>query len=97
MPETHLDQLDVPARDMAERSLAWMDRCWDEAAGLFRMPDDSTYEYGQPGVPGHLVRETAWYALSLLLRDADFITLHYHARSSRTGAPIHFILQTERP
>jgi hypothetical protein len=70
MPETHLDQLDVSARDMAERSLAWVDGCWDEAAGLFRMPQDSIYEHSQDGVPGHLVRETAWYALSLLLRDA---------------------------
>src|SRR5688572_27846454 len=65
-----LDQLDAPGRDMAERSLAWMDRCWDEAAGFFRMPEDSIYEHRQAGVPGHLVRETAWYALSLLLRDA---------------------------
>jgi hypothetical protein len=70
MAETRLDQLDSPARDLAERSIAWMDRCWDEAAGLFRTPDDSIYERGQLGVPGHLVRETAWYALGLLLRDA---------------------------
>jgi len=70
MPETNLDQLDAAARDLAERSIAWMDRCWDEAAGLFRMPGDAIYERGQVGVPGHLVRETAWYALGLLLRDA---------------------------
>ena len=68
MPEKNLDQLDAPARDMAERSIAWMDRCWDEAAGLFRTPDDAIYERGQAGVPGQLVRETAWYALGLLLR-----------------------------
>lgn len=70
MGETRLEQLDGPARDLAERSLAWMDRCWDEAAGLFRMPDDILYEAGRLGVPGHLVRETGWYALGLLLRDA---------------------------
>ena len=70
MAEKHLDQLDVFARDLAQRSMAWMDGCWDEAAGLFRMPDGSIYEHSQPGVPGHLVRGTAWYALGLLLRDA---------------------------
>jgi hypothetical protein len=70
MTEKQLDQLDAPARDLAERSIAWMDRCWDEAAGLFRVPDDSIYERGQTETPGHLVRETAWYALGLLLRDA---------------------------
>jgi hypothetical protein len=71
MPETNLDQLDAAARDMARRSIAWMDGCWDEAAGFFRMPDDIIYERGQAGVPGHLVRETAWYALGFLLRDAS--------------------------
>jgi hypothetical protein len=70
MAEKHLDQLDAPARDLAERSIAWMDGCWDEVAGLFRMPDDSIYEHRHAGVPGHLVRGTAWYALGLLLRDA---------------------------
>jgi hypothetical protein len=79
MAEMHLDQLDAPARDLAERSIAWMDGCWDEAAGLFRMPDDSIYEHGQAGVPGHLVRSTAWYALGLLLRDAP----GDHARACR--------------
>ena len=69
MTEKHLDQLDAPARDLAERSIAWMDRYWDEAAGLFRVPDDALYERGQVGVTAHLVRETAWYALGLLLRD----------------------------
>jgi hypothetical protein len=70
MPETHLDALDVIARDLAQRSIAWMDGCWDEAAGLFRVPNDALYEAGQFNVPAHLVRETGWYALGLLLRDA---------------------------
>ncbi len=70
MANKHLNQLDAPARDLAQRSLDWMDRCWDEAAGLFRMPDDVLYERGQAGIPIHLVRGTAWYALGLLLRDA---------------------------
>lgn len=70
MPETHIDQLDPVARDMAERALAWMDGGWDPAAGLFRMPGGAFYEDGRLGVPVHLVRESAWYALGLLLRDA---------------------------
>ena len=70
MPETHLDQLDAHAGDLAWRSIAWMDRCWDEAAGLFRVPDDVLYEAGRGNIAAHLVRETAWYALGLLLRDA---------------------------
>jgi hypothetical protein len=70
MAETHLDQLDAPARDLAERSIAWMDGCWDEEASLFRVPNDALYEARQAGVAAHLVRETGWYALGLLLRDA---------------------------
>src|SRR5262245_2774218 len=70
MPEKNLGQLDAIARDLAGRSIAWMDRCWDETSGFFRTPDDAIYERGEAGVPGHLVRETAWYALGLLLRDA---------------------------
>jgi hypothetical protein len=70
MAETHLDQLDAPARDLATHSIAWMDRCWDEAAGLLRVPDGALYEHGQVETVAHLVRETAWYALGLLMRDA---------------------------
>lgn len=71
MPDTRLEQLDPVARDLAERSLHWMDRCWDPSAGLLRMPDGIFYTYGRLDVAVHLVRETAWYALGLLLRDAD--------------------------
>jgi hypothetical protein len=71
MADKHLHHLDAPARDLAERSIAWMDSCWDEAAGLFRMPGDALYEEGPAGTAVHLVRGTAWYALGLLLRDAS--------------------------
>jgi hypothetical protein len=70
MPHTHLADLNPPARDLAERSLAWLDRHWDASVGLFRMPDDALYEDGQAQAAVHLVRETAWYALGLLLRNA---------------------------
>lgn len=69
MAETALAQLDATARDLAGRSLAWADPCWDAGAGLFRMPDDLLYEGAPPGVTVHLVRESSWYALGLLLRD----------------------------
>jgi hypothetical protein len=70
MPLTHLPDLDSLARDLAERSLDWLDRHWDAPVGLFRMPDDALYEDGRAAVTVHLVRETAWYALGLLLRNA---------------------------
>ena len=45
--------------------MRWLDRYWDEAAGLVRRPLDP----GEPVVTQHLIRSTAWYALGLLLRD----------------------------
>ncbi|KPV46096.1 hypothetical protein SE17_43645, partial [Kouleothrix aurantiaca] len=69
MSNTHLEQLGPNARDLAERSLNWMDACWDDAAGLFQMPDRAFYEDGHVSAEVHLVRETAWYALGLLLRN----------------------------
>ncbi|MEO7909834.1 MAG: hypothetical protein ABIV47_09310 [Roseiflexaceae bacterium] len=71
MPLTHLAALDPHARDLAERSLVWLDRYWDPSVGLFQMPDDALYEDGQASAAVHLVRESAWYALGLLLRNAD--------------------------
>ena len=71
MPLTHLADLEPLARDLAERSLAWQDRQWDASVGLFCRTDGALYEAGQAGAAVHLVRETAWYALGLLLRNAD--------------------------
>ena len=71
MPLTHIADLDPLARDLAERSLEWLDGHWDASVGLFRMPHDQLYEDGQASVDVHLVRETAWYALGLLLRNRD--------------------------
>ena len=69
MSSTHLEQLGSNAHDLAERALHWMDGCWDDAADLFQMPDRAFYEDGLLGVDVHLVRETAWCALGLLLRN----------------------------
>jgi hypothetical protein len=71
LPHTYLADLDPTARDLAERSLAWLDHHWDASIGLFRVPNDALYEDGRDGAAVHLVRETAWYALGLLLRNAD--------------------------
>lgn len=56
------------ARDLLERSVAWMDHYWDAERGLLWGMgevagwDESTHE------PYHIVRESAWYALGLLVR-----------------------------
>ncbi len=70
MTQKRLDQLDGEARDLAGRAIDWLDRAWDERAGLFRLPDGIVYERQHAGDEVHLVRETIWYALGLLLRDA---------------------------
>lgn len=69
MSEKTLNHLAPHARDLALRSLEWMDGCWDDAAAMFREPVDVMYEAGRLGVPAHLIRETSYYALGLLLRD----------------------------
>ena len=69
MTRRNLDQLDAPARDLAERSLTWMDSRWNEEVGLFRMPSDELYEDGHAEKAIYGVRETMWYALGLLLRN----------------------------
>ena len=46
--------------DLARTATGWMDRFWDADAGLLRHPDEPSR---------HAVRESAWYALGLLLRD----------------------------
>jgi hypothetical protein len=63
----HLDNLRPTARELAHRSISWLDDCWDGQAGFVRRPHDP----GEPDLVVHLVRSTAWYALGLLLRDAS--------------------------
>jgi hypothetical protein len=50
-------------------SLAWMDALWDERAGLLRNPDLGRGNYGDQTTQ-YMVRETSWYALGLLTRQA---------------------------
>jgi hypothetical protein len=47
----------------------WMDRWWDDDAGLLWNPPGSFEGVVEPRSV-HLVRETAWYAIGLLRRDA---------------------------
>jgi hypothetical protein len=70
MPASHLADLDLRARDLAEQSVAWMDQFWDDDAALLRMPLEKPRGDGHVGNLFHPVRETSWYAAGLLLRAA---------------------------
>lgn len=61
MAGQRLADLEPIGRDLAATAVAWMDDHWDDAAGLL-----------QRAVHGpHAVRESAYYALGLLLRGGD--------------------------
>lgn len=62
--------LDPAAHDLLTCSLAWLDGQWDAAAGLVLAPSGSIYEQPYAGGTAHLVRESAQYALGLLMRRA---------------------------
>lgn len=65
----HIRALDPKARQLAEASLAWMDDYWDEAAGLLRSPGDIADPRHPRPLETHMVRESGWYALGLLMRN----------------------------
>ncbi len=68
-PSRSGNTLDPNARQLLNASCAWMDRYWDEALALLRSPGDVADPlHPQPGLD-HMVRESAWYALGLFLRD----------------------------
>ena len=73
-----LATLDPSAADLAAVATAWGDRWWDPDAGLLWNPDDAFEELPR-GRSVHLVPQSAWYALGLLLRGGDGDV----ARSSR--------------
>ncbi len=67
----HIHSLDPKAQQLVEASLAWMDNYWDEAAGLLWSPGEVADPH-QPRPAGiHMVRESGWYALGLLMRNAS--------------------------
>lgn len=62
--EITLDSLPARSREQLEASLHFADRFWDESAGLLNSPAE-----GEKQV--HRVRESAWYALGLLIRNQN--------------------------
>ncbi len=48
-----------------------MDRDWDPERGLLWAMPDVVEPWGNEHEPYHIVRESAWYALGLLMRDRD--------------------------
>lgn len=67
---TTLDAMAPSPRHWLRASLAWMDRHWDEPAGLIRYPGPKSYGNVPDPTRAHLVRESLWYALGLLMRDS---------------------------
>lgn len=64
----NFDTLDTHARTLAAASVQWMDRLWDDGAGLLAVPAEELHRAGRAGEQWHLVRESVWYALGLLMR-----------------------------
>ena len=63
-----LEDLAPEASDLLERSVAWMDHYWDAARGLlWGMGEVSDWD-GSTHEAYHIVRESAWYAVGLLVR-----------------------------
>ncbi len=63
MVTTRFDALDDNARDLFAASMQWMERYWDEAAGLLRGAGDAALSS-----PHHTTRGSVWYAFGLLMR-----------------------------
>ena len=54
---------------LAATSMAWMDQWFDEDAGLLWNPPGAFAEAAPTARRIHMIRETSWYALGLVLRD----------------------------
>ena len=64
-----MDMLDPAARETTAAAMEWTDQFWDARAGFIWDTDaESASRSGRTG-RRHLVRETSWYALGLLLRN----------------------------
>ncbi|GHO88643.1 hypothetical protein [Dictyobacter formicarum] len=60
------------AREMVDLSLTWQDRYWNAETGLLKMESDKDEDSMSTPIPFvHHIRETIWYALGLLQRQAD--------------------------
>jgi len=63
-------ELSPEAADLAAATTAWTDQWWDPDVGLVWMPPDQPADGSPTPAPGlHLLPQTAWYAVGLLLRD----------------------------
>jgi hypothetical protein len=62
-----LASLDKNTRELFQESMGLDDQCWDPDAKLVHNP---SYRPDGPRVGHYMVRESSWYALGLLLRDA---------------------------
>ncbi|MBV9952150.1 MAG: hypothetical protein JO291_09385 [Acidimicrobiia bacterium] len=56
--------------DLAAATTAWTDQWWDDEVGLLWMPVDPV-DGGYPQPAFHMLPQTAWYAVGLLLRGDD--------------------------
>ncbi|WP_263411223.1 hypothetical protein [Terriglobus tenax] len=61
-----LSSLPQNTRDLFRDSMHWDEYFWDSSASLIRSP---YFEAHKPEAFRHMVRESSWYALGLLLRD----------------------------
>jgi hypothetical protein len=62
-----LASLDKNTRELFQESMGLDEQCWDPDAKLVHNP---SYRPDGPRVGHYMVRESSWYALGLLLRDA---------------------------
>jgi hypothetical protein len=53
---------------LAEETTAWADGSWDESRGLLWNPPGSFEDYGLAPRSAHMVPQSAWYAVGLLMR-----------------------------
>lgn len=59
------------AAALAEEALAWMDALWNDEAGLIQHRGEGLAPDSKLEGRTHIVRESVWYALGLLLRDGS--------------------------
>jgi hypothetical protein len=63
--------LDAYARDLLLSSMEWSDKYWDEGVGLLWAPANVADPHDATPAGSHMVRNTIWYALGLLMRNGE--------------------------
>ena len=71
MATKRLDRLDPNARQLVASSVEWMDRYRDASMGLLWNPGEVADPRQPQPADHHMVRESGWYALGLLIRDGE--------------------------